>query len=214
MPRIIGVFGGTFDPVHNGHVLTISELLEKLPFEKILVIPNFQPPHRESSQVSYKHRYEMASMAFKGIPKTIVDNRESLRDGPSYAIETVKEIMSEEEGVRVVMIVGSDSFVDIHSWYKWKDLINLVDFVIMKRPDLPLSKNKKAKDLVSVKGFKKDLFEDSKLNIFEIEVTPFKISSSSIREKIVKGKEIDHLVNTLVKEYIKKHGLYSAESFT
>ena len=214
MPRIIGVFGGTFDPVHNGHVLTISELLEKLPFEKILVIPNLQPPHRESSQVSYKHRYEMASMAFKDIPKTIVDNRESLRDGPSYAIETVKEIMSEEEGVRVVMIVGSDSFVDIHSWYKWKDLINLVDFVIMKRPDLPLSKNKKAKDLVSVKRFKKDLFEDSKLNIFEIEVTPFKISSSSIREKIVKGKKIDHLVNTLVKEYIKKHGLYGAESFT
>ena len=214
MPRIIGVFGGTFDPVHNGHVLTISELLEKLPFEKILVIPNLQPPHRESSQVSYKHRYEMASMAFKDIPKTIVDNRESLRDGPSYAIETVKEIMSEEEGVRVVMIVGSDSFVDIHSWYKWQDLINLVDFVIMKRPDLPLLKNKKAKDLVSVKGFKKDLFEDSKLNIFEIEVTPFKISSSSIREKIVKGKKIDHLVNTLVKEYIKKHGLYGAESFT
>ena len=214
MPRIIGVFGGTFDPVHNGHVLTISELLEKLPFEKILVIPNLQPPHRESSQVSYKHRYEMASMAFKDIPKTIVDSRESHRDGPSYAIETVKEIMSEEEGVRVVMIVGSDSFVDIHSWYKWQDLINLVDFVIMKRPDLPLSKNKKAKDLVSVKGFKKDLFEDSKLNIFEIEVTPFKISSSSIREKIVKGKKIDHLVNTLVKEYIKKHGLYGAESFT
>ena len=210
MPRIIGVFGGTFDPVHNGHVLTISELLEKLPFEKILVIPNLQPPHRESSQVSYKHRYEMASMAFKDIPKTIVDNRESLRDGPSYAIETVKEIMSEEEGVRVVMIVGSDSFVDIHSWYKWQDLINLVDFVIMKRPDLPLSKNKKAKDLVS----KKDLFENSKLNIFEIKVTPFKISSSSIREKIVKGKKIDHLVNTLVKEYIKKHGLYGAESFT
>ena len=214
MPRIIGVFGGTFDPVHNGHVLTISELLEKLPFEKILVIPNLQPPHRESSQVSYKHRYEMASMAFKDIPKTIVDSRESHREGPSYAIETVKEIMSEEEGVRVVMIVGSDSFVDIHSWYKWQDLINLVDFVIMKRPDLPLSKNKKAKDLVSVKGFKKGLFEDSKLNICEIEVTPFKISSSSIREKIVKGKKIDHLVNTLVKEYIKKHGLYGAESFT
>ena len=214
MPRIIGVFGGTFDPVHNGHVLTISELLEKLPFEKILVIPNLQPPHRESSQVSYKHRYEMASMAFKDIPKTIVDNRESLRDGPSYAIETVKEIMSEEEGVRVVMIVGSDSFVGIHSWYKWKELINMVDFVILKRPDRPLSKNKKAQNLVSSEWFKKDLFEDGQLNIFEIEVTPFKISSSSIRENIAKGKKIDHLVTTLVEEYIKEHGLYGTESFT
>ena len=214
MPRIIGVFGGTFDPVHNGHVLTISELLDKLPFEKILVIPNFQPPHKESSQVSYKHRYEMASMAFKDIPKTMVDSREYLREGPSYAIETVKEVLSEEEGARIVMIVGSDSFVDIHSWYKWKELINLVDFVIMKRPDLPLSKNMKAKNLVNVKGFKKDLFEESKLNILEIEVTPFKISSSSIREKISEGKKVDHLVNTLVKEYINEHGLYGAESFT
>ena len=214
MPRIIGVFGGTFDPVHNGHVLTISELLEKLPFEKILVIPNFQPPHKESSQVSYKHRYEMARIAFKDIPKTMVDSREYLREGPSYAIQTVQEVLSEEEIARVVMIVGSDSFVDIHSWYKWKELINLVDFVIMKRPDMPLSKNKKAKDLVSVRRFKKDLFENSKLNIFEIEVTPFKISSSSIREKITEGKKIDHLVNTLVEEYIKEHGLYGAESFT
>ena len=214
MPRIVGVFGGTFDPVHNGHVLTISELLEKLPFEKILVIPNFKPPHRESPQVSYTHRYEMTSLAFKDIPKTTVDCREYLREGPSYAIKTVKEVMSEEKGARVVMIVGSDSFIDIHSWYKWKELINMVDFGIMKRPDMPLSKNKKAKDLVNAEWFKKDLFEDNHLNIFEIEITPFKISSSSIKEKIAKGKKIDHLVNTLVEEYIKEHGLYGAKSFT
>ena len=214
MPRIIGVFGGTFDPVHNGHVVTISELLEKLPFEKILVIPNFHPPHRENPQVSYKHRFKMTSLAFKDIPKTAVDSREYLKEGPSYAIKTVKEVMSEEEGAKVVMIVGSDSFGDIHSWYKWEELINLVDFVIMKRPDMPLSKNKKAKDLVNAEWFKKDLFEDSQLNIFEIEVTPFKISSSSIKEKIAKGKKIDHLVNSLVEEYIKEHGLYGAESFT
>ena len=214
MPRIIGVFGGTFDPVHNGHVVTISELLERLPFEKILVIPNFQPPHRESSQASYKHRFEMASLAFKDIPNTTVDSREYLREGPSYAIKTVKEVMSEEEGAKVVMIVGSDSFVDIHSWYKWEELINLVDFVIMKRPNMPLSKNKKVKDLVSTEWFKKDLFEGSQLKIFEIEVTPFKISSSSIRERVAKGKKIDHLVNTLVEEYIKVHGLYGTESFT
>ena len=210
MPRIIGVFGGTFDPVHNGHVLTISELLKRLAFEKILVIPNFKPPHRKSDQVSYKHRYEMAKIAFKDIPKAIVDNREYLRQGPSYAFETVKEIMFEEEGSRVVMIVGSDSFVDIHSWYKWKELISMVDFIIMKRPDLPLSNNKKAKDLITVDDFKKNLFEDDQPNIFEIEVTPFKISSSLIRAQIAKGKKINHLVNTLVEDYIKNHGLYGA----
>jgi len=214
MLRIIGVFGGTFDPVHNGHVETISELIEKLPFEKILVIPNFKPPHRKNSRVSYTHRYEMTSLAFKDIPKTTVDNREYLREGPSYAIDTVKEVLTEEEEARVVMIVGSDSFVDIHSWYRWRELIDLVDFVIMKRPGMPLSKNKKAKDLVNIEEFKKELFEDKLLNIFEIEVAPFKISSSSIREKIAKGKKIDHLVNSHVEEYIKEHGLYGSESFT
>jgi len=214
MPRVVGVFGGTFDPIHNGHVLTISELLEKLPFEKILVIPNFHPPHRESSQASYKHRYEMASLAFKDIPKTTVDNRESFREGPSYAIDTVKEVMTEDEEARVVMIVGSDSFIDIHSWHKWKELIGLTDFVIMTRPDMPLSRNNSAKELVTVEKFKKDLFEDKQLNIFEIEVTPFKISSSSIRDNIAKGKKIDHFVNSNVEEYIKEHGLYGSESFT
>ena len=84
----------------------------------------------------------------------------------------------------------------------------------MKRPDRPLSKKKKAQNLVSSEWFKKDLFEGSQLNIFEIEVTPLKISSSSIRENIAKGKKIDHLVNTLVEEYIKEHGLYGTESFT
>ncbi len=214
MTRIIGIFGGTFDPVHNGHVLTISELLEKLPFEEILVIPNFKPPHREGSQVSYTHRYEMVSLAFKDIPKTTVDSRECFREGPSYAIDTVKEVVTEEEGARVVMIVGSDSFIDIHSWYRWKELIGLVDFVIMKRPGIPISKNKKANDLINAEEFNKDLFKCKQLNIFEIEVAPFKISSSSIRERVAKGKKIDHLVNSSVEEYIKEHGLYGSESFT
>ena len=215
MPRLVGVFGGTFDPVHYGHSLTIAELLNTIPFEKILVIPNSLPPHRENSQASFIHRYKMTSLAFRDIEKTVVDNRENLRTGPSHAIETVKQIIAEEGKTKVILIVGSDSFDGIHSWYKWRELISLVDFLILKRLDMPLSKNKNVQDLISPTRFSEDLLLDRKAkSIFEIEMTPLRISSSLIRENIAKGKSIDNLINPLVKDYLKKHGLYGSKNST
>ena len=215
MPRLVGVFGGTFDPVHYGHSLTIAELLNTIPFEKILVIPNSLPPHRENSQASFSHRYKMTSLAFRDIEKTVVDNRENLRNGPSHAIETVKQIIAEEGKTKVILIVGSDSFDGIHSWYKWRELISLVDFLILKRLDMPLSKNKNVQDLISPARFSENLLLDRKAkSIFEIEMTPLRISSSLIRENIAKGKSIDNLINPLVKDYLKKHGLYGSKNST
>ena len=215
MPRLVGIFGGTFDPVHYGHSLTIDELLNTIPFEKILVIPNSLPPHRENSQASFSHRYKMTSLAFRDIEKTVVDNRENLRTGPSHAIETVKQIIAEEGKTKVILIVGSDSFDGIHSWYKWRELISLVDFLILKRLDMPLSKNKNVQDLISSTRFSEDLLLDRKAkSIFEIEMTPLRISSSLIRENIAKGKSIDNLINPLVKDYLKKHGLYGSKNST
>ena len=215
MPRLVGIFGGTFDPVHYGHSLTIAELLNTIPFEKILVIPNSLPPHRENSQASFSHRYKMTSLAFRDIEKTVVDNRENLRTGPSHAIETVKQIIAEERKTKVILIVGSDSFDGIHSWYKWRELISLVDFLILKRLDMPLSKNKNVQDLISPTRFSEDLLLDRKAkSIFEIEMTPLRISSSLIRENIAKGKSIDNLINPLVKDYLKKHGLYGSKNST
>jgi len=215
MPRLVGIFGGTFDPVHYGHSLTIAELLNTIPFEKILVIPNSLPPHRENSQASFSHRYKMTSLAFRDIEKTVVDNRENLRTGPSHAIETVRQIIVEEGKTKVILIVGSDSFDGIHSWYKWRELISLVDFLILKRLDMPLSKNKNVQDLISPTRFSEDLLLDRKAkSIFEIEMTPLRISSSLIRENIAKGKSIDNLINPLVKDYLKKHGLYGSKNST
>ena len=215
MPRLVGIFGGTFDPVHYGHSLTIAELLNTIPFEKILVIPNSLPPHRENSQASFSHRYKMTSLAFRDIEKTVVDNRENLRTGPSHAIETVKQIIAEEGKTKVILIVGSDSFDGIHSWYKWRELISLVDFLILKRLDMPLSKNKNVQDLISPTRFSEDLLLDRKAkSIFEIEMTPLRISSSLIRDNIAKGKGIDNLINPLVKDYLKKHGLYGSKNST
>ncbi len=215
MPKIVGVFGGTFNPVHNGHVLTLCEVKKIIPFEKILVIPNFQQPHKEDAEVSFEHRYNMASLAFKDLDQVVVDDRERLRGNTSYAIETVKEIINEEKKARVVMIVGSDSFAEIQTWYKSRELLRLVDFIVMKRPDMPLSKNKKAKGMVSHLDCYEELIKRSKKkNVFEIEVTPFRISSSMIRENIFKGKEISDFLDPSVKGYLEENQLYVKKDTT
>ena len=90
MPDIIGIFGGTFDPVHNGHTKTISYLLKLIPFKKIIVIPNAKPPQGKEVIGSVEDRLAMTILAFKKHRRVVVDDRESLRPGPSYAIDTVK----------------------------------------------------------------------------------------------------------------------------
>ena len=120
MPDIIGIFGGTFDPVHNGHTKTISYLLKLIPFKKIIVIPNAKPPQGKEAIGSVEDRLAMTLLAFKKHRRVVVDDRESLRPGPSYAIDTVKEILKEEKVSRLNMIVGSDVFAEIDSWHHWE----------------------------------------------------------------------------------------------
>ena len=91
MQKIVGLFGGTFDPVHNGHTHTISYLLGIIPFEKILVIPNLKPPHREKLEVSFDHRYKMVSLAFKDIERTVVDKSSSSKPKFSNPFETLPD---------------------------------------------------------------------------------------------------------------------------
>ncbi len=109
--KLIGVFGGTFDPVHNGHTKIIQNLLELIPFDEIKVIPNGQPPHR-TSVCSNNDRLEMVNLAFKGIDQISIDEREIHREGPSYAIHTAKEVLEEFHQHNVVWVMGSDAFSD------------------------------------------------------------------------------------------------------
>ena len=213
MRRIIGIFGGTFNPVHNGHTETINYLLETIPFDKILIIPNAVPPHKKVKNVSFEHRLRMVTLAFRNIRRAEVDNREVFRDAPSYAINTVKEILEEEKNAKVIMIVGSDTFSDIQDWYKYKELLTLVDFIVMNRPNFPLPINKDAYNLVNKNLVLEDfLKETSKKGVFEIKVTPLSISSSLIRRDVLRGKELKHLINPEVEKYLKKHKLYESKS--
>ena len=208
MSRLIGVFGGTFDPVHNGHTQTIINLSELLPFDEIRVIPNGVPPHR-ASVGSTNDRLDMVEMAFNGIEKVSIDTREINRLGPSYAITTAREIIEESKPDKITWIMGSDAFAGIDSWYHWEEFIDLINIVIMMRPDSDILPNSEAEKLIH-----KRVVEDYRLlkersgQIMILKMSPIHISSTLVRTNILSGDDVRDLISSGVEEYIDKNKLY------
>ena len=209
MADIIGIFGGTFDPVHNGHTKTISYLLKLIPFKKIIVIPNAKPPQGKEAIGSVEDRLAMTLLAFKKHRRVVVDDRESLRPGPSYAIDTVKEILKEEKVSRLNMIVGSDVFAEIDSWHHWEELFRLVHFVVMKRPDYPIPKKKKSFQLINKGNSIEELVKaDGIGKVIEVSVKPINISSTRIRKNLATARSIESLVSSEVRDYLLINKIY------
>ena len=209
MPEIIGIFGGTFDPVHNGHTETISHLMTLIPFKKVIVVPDVRPPHRQEAIGSFEDRLAMTRLAFKNHKKVSVKEAGSSRSGPSYAINTVKDILKKERNVQIAVIVGSDAFAKIDSWYRWKELLGLVNFVVMKRPGFSTPKNKKSFELISQKNEIDELVQHNGTGrVVEVKVKPLRISSSGIRGNLDKGIDINLLVGPKVREYLISNRLY------
>ena len=209
MADIIGIFGGTFDPVHNGHTKTISYLLKLIPFKKIIVIPNAKPPQGKEAIGSVEDRLAMTLLAFKKHRRVVVDDRESLRPGPSYAIDTVKEILKEEKVSRLNMIVGSDVFAEIDSWHHWEELFRLVHFVVMKRPDYPIPKKKKSFQLINKGNSIEELVKaDGIGKVIEVSVKPINVSSTRIRKNLATARSIESLVSSEVRDYLLINKIY------
>ena len=130
--EFIGIFGGTFDPVHKGHTEIIKNLFELIPLDKVIVIPNGIPPHRKAS-VSSEERLRMVSSAFKSSENVVIDNREIKKKDPSYAISTLRELIEENPEHSLVWIMGSDAFAEIDSWYQWEDFIKMINISYKSR---------------------------------------------------------------------------------
>ena len=136
-PEFIGIFGGTFDPVHKGHTEIIKNLFELIPLDKVIVIPNGIPPHRKAS-VSSEERLRMVSSAFKSSENVVIDNREIKKKDPSYAVSTLRELIDENPENSLVWIMGSDAFAEIDSWYHWEDFIKMTNIIAVSYTHLTL----------------------------------------------------------------------------
>jgi len=190
----IGLFGGTFNPLHNAHILVANRALEQFELKRVIFIPNGIPPHRELPNGATKEdRYRMVKAAVDGRNRLSVSRIEIDREGPSYTIDTIRALKDDyPEGI--CFIVGADRLIEIDTWKEAKELLASVPFIIAPRPGVPLS------------AFAEPPFDQA--SIYPLDMPAIDLSSTSLREMVREGKRIDRFVPAEVAGYIIEHGLY------
>ena len=211
----IGIFGGTYNPVHWGHVRTALEIKNTLKLEKMLMVPCGIPPHRQLPGVSSDARLAMLKLAIKDFPELEIDERELKRGGPSYSVDTLQSLRNEMPGQSFAMCIGMDAFLALNTWHRWQDLFGLAHIVVAHRPGWSMEKirDQLPSELKNElkQRYKTDLAEISRNKagtIVELKVTEIDISSSSIRQRIENNESISGLVPVAVEGYINRQSLY------
>ncbi|MDG2019409.1 MAG: nicotinate (nicotinamide) nucleotide adenylyltransferase [SAR86 cluster bacterium] len=206
--KLIGIFGGTFDPVHIGHKLVIENLLELIKLDELIVIPNGTPPHKEK-RIGETNKLRMTKLALGHIDKVKIDDREIIKETPSYAFLTFKELQKENPNDTLLWIMGSDSYSKIDTWHRYKEFIEEVNLVILSRPDCPIKKDSFAERLLEtrkiddVKGF-----ENQTCKILLLSINPIKLTSTEIRTMISNKNDVSKSLNQDVYKLIKENNLY------
>lgn len=210
-----GLFGGTYDPIHNGHLRCAEEVLEIFDLNRIIFVPASKPPHKIDADItSFYHREQMINLAIEGNPVFSFSNVEKERKEKSYSVETVEYILKKYmENLDLYFILGQDAFHAIQTWKDWRRLLLLCNFVVMTRPGyedrglagiLPADFASQFTYDDSVKGFRSPTGHV----IYFRGVTFLDISSSDIRQRVKAGKSIKYLVPESVRHYIVKNSLY------
>ncbi|HQN64157.1 MAG TPA: nicotinate-nucleotide adenylyltransferase [Methylophilus sp.] len=212
--KMIGLFGGTFNPIHNGHLHLASSLLKKVGFEEIRFIPAAIPPLKDMPQVTASQRAAMLSIAINNIPQFKLDTRELRRSGISYTIDTLTSLRQElGDNTSMCWLIGMDAFSQLDQWHRWHELFDFAHFIIVERP-------LKAQHALSAKlenVFRQRLTDSPELlrahscgYCFKLEIDALAISSTGIRQRLAKGLSVDSMLPMNVYDYIQQHHLYGA----
>ena len=206
----IGVFGGTFDPIHYGHLRTAYELLRKLRLPEVRFLPCGTPPHREEPVADAQQRLAMVQMATAGQPGFIVDDRELHRAGPSYSVDTLVDLRAEYPSRSLCLIVGMDAFLGLPKWYQWRQVLELSHIVVAHRPGWRAPDLGPLGELLMDRGTGtgEDLHEARAGSIFIHAVTQLEISSTGLRTLIAEGGDPRFLMPDGVRDVIEKSGCY------
>ncbi len=194
----IGLYGGTFDPIHNGHLKVAESAKDALGLEQVIFIPAGEPPHKTEKQITEKeHRLAMTELAIAGKDGFFLSDWELLQDKKSYSVDMVKHFLNEFPEDEIYFIIGADSFHDLPLWWHYEELMSLCSFVVISRPDT------KKEELLS-------LFTGNETppRVFFLDGIFVDISSTELREASFGGKDISHFVPPEVFVYIQKHNLY------
>ena len=196
----VGILGGTFDPIHVGHLMTAEAVRDEYHLDKVIFIPAAVPPHKQNQDVTEAmHRYVMTVLATCSNPNFEVSDIEMNRPGPSYTIDTIRELLERfGEDTEFYFITGADAIQEIHTWDRIEELLEMCHFIGASRQGC----------LPDVNQIKASFGELGKRKIHRLETPELEISSTDIRNRIKKGYSIKYIVPTAVEQYIYKQGLY------
>jgi nicotinate-nucleotide adenylyltransferase len=193
VPLRLGVFGGSFNPIHLGHLLAADDVRSQLRLDRVLFIPTWHPPQKRGPLAPYRHRLEMTRLAIEDEPGFELCPIEESRPGPSYTVDTLRELHSIYPGTALYLIVGSDQYRDVASWHQPDQLTRLASIVVMSRPGVerpPLFPGHRPKRV---------LFSST---------IPVGISAATIRARLAKGLSVRYMLPVRVAEYVRRHRLY------
>lgn len=210
---MIGIFGGTFDPVHFGHLRPALDVKQALGLREMRLIPAFRPPHRESPAANPGQRLTMLRAAVGDEPDLLVDNCEMKREGESFMVDTLTALREELGDEPLCLVLGTDAFLQLDSWHQWEKIPQLAHIVVMHRPGWELDIDKASAAIQA-------LWRESQVtDVAELEaypagkiilqaVTAMEISATHIRALVAAGKSPRYLVPDPVWNLIRMHGLY------
>lgn len=206
----IGIFGGTFDPIHFGHLRTALELLQALRLHEIRFLPAGNPPHRAGTVASAMQRLAMVQAAIRGQPGFTVDDREISRHGPSYSVDTMRSLRADFTDDSLCLIVGMDAFLSLPKWHRWRELLQLTHLVVAHRPGWLAPATGTLGELLLDRGTDRidDLHEFRAGRIFIHAVTQLEISSTELRKLIDEGCSPRYLMPDEVRAIIEHSGCY------
>ena len=207
----IGIFGGTFDPIHYGHLRTGFELLQALKLAELRFMPAGNPPHRERTIATNEQRLAMVRVATEGQARFVVDDREMRKSGPSYSVETLAELRQEYPRRSLCLIIGMDAFLGLPKWHQWRDLLELAHLVVAHRPGWRAPGMGPLGALLVDRGTGRvlDLHEARAGRIYIHAVTQLEISSTELRALIQSGRDPRYLMPDGVRKIIMDTGCYA-----
>jgi nicotinate-nucleotide adenylyltransferase len=214
--RRIGVYGGTFDPVHKGHLKVAEAVLNAFTLERMLFVPAFTPPHKRKRVISSPfHRLAMMVLATEQSPKMFVSTVELEAPSQPYTIETLGRLRNELQPARLFFLMGADSFRDITTWHKYEEILSGYDVVVATRPGNHGFENEERLEprlenlIVDLRGGGHPSTEDLKSpRIYLTDYVAVDLSATGVREAVQQARPIDDLVPPAVAAYIEKYQLY------
>ena len=219
MPQRLGIIGGTFNPIHYGHLAAAEEVRDRLKLDRVLFIPSFLPPHKQEEDMpSAVQRLEMVRLAISGNNHFKVSDIEVKRGGKSYTIETIETLLPQHPGAELYFITGLDSFLDIQTWKDWERLLALCFFVVLSRPGSSFADlarvvfmKESAPDLAALdrQETAQVVMKSGDFRIYLERISFYDISSTDIRMRIRQVRTIKYHLPEAVEHYIIENKLYA-----